>query len=167
MRRRNSGMLPTEVEIPITPMLDMSFNLMAFFVMTFNPSPVEVQFGLNLLPASPVARPGAAPSQADPSNTSSDVPPALKTLLIVLHAAPDGTLARVTIDEAETPLADVNARLKTLMTNPELPFEQVLIQFDPILKYTELITIVDDLAEMNVTKVSFAQFEAGALGPVP
>jgi biopolymer transport protein ExbD len=53
------------------------------------------------------------------------------------------------------------------MTNPELPFEQVLIQFDPILKYTELITIVDDLAEMNVTKVSFAQFEAGALGPVP
>jgi biopolymer transport protein ExbD len=33
-RRRKQGS-PTEPELPITPMLDMSFQLMAFFILTF------------------------------------------------------------------------------------------------------------------------------------
>ena len=34
-RRRGKGDSPVEVTLPITPMLDMSFQLLAFFVMTF------------------------------------------------------------------------------------------------------------------------------------
>ncbi|MDB5311595.1 MAG: Biopolymer transport protein ExbD/TolR [Gemmataceae bacterium] len=36
------------VELPITPMLDMSFQLMAFFIFTFRPAPTEGQLALAL-----------------------------------------------------------------------------------------------------------------------
>jgi len=39
---------PTSPDLPITPMLDMSFQLMAFFILTFKPAPTEVQLALQL-----------------------------------------------------------------------------------------------------------------------
>mgnify|MGYP001017146809 CR=1 FL=1 len=36
------------VDLPITPMLDMSFQLMAFFIFTFRPAPTEGQIGMAL-----------------------------------------------------------------------------------------------------------------------
>jgi biopolymer transport protein ExbD len=37
-----------EPDLPITPMLDMSFQLLAFFIMTFKPAPTEGQIALTL-----------------------------------------------------------------------------------------------------------------------
>lgn len=37
-----------EPDLPITPMLDMSFQLMAFFIFTFRPAPPEGQLALTL-----------------------------------------------------------------------------------------------------------------------
>ena len=42
-----------EIEIPITPMLDMAFQLLTFFILTYQPAPSEGQFSMNLLPAQP------------------------------------------------------------------------------------------------------------------
>ena len=39
------------VTVPITPMLDMSFQLLCFFVLTFRPMPAEGQLAVNLPPA--------------------------------------------------------------------------------------------------------------------
>jgi biopolymer transport protein ExbD len=39
-----------EPDLPITPMLDMSFQLLAFFIMTFRPTPVEAQIAMALPP---------------------------------------------------------------------------------------------------------------------
>jgi biopolymer transport protein ExbD len=39
-----------EVELPITPMLDMAFQLMVFFILTYHPSALEVQIDGTLLP---------------------------------------------------------------------------------------------------------------------
>jgi biopolymer transport protein ExbD len=40
-RHRHGSGAFVEPDLPITPMLDMSFQLLAFFVMTFNPTPTE------------------------------------------------------------------------------------------------------------------------------
>ncbi len=48
-RRKRMQDNPTEPELPITPMLDMSFQLMAFFILTFKSGPTEGQLAL-LLP---------------------------------------------------------------------------------------------------------------------
>lgn len=52
-RRPQSGSSP-EVAIPITPMLDVAFQLLAFFILTYNPFSLEGQVNLSL-PANPFA----------------------------------------------------------------------------------------------------------------
>ncbi len=42
-----------EVEVQITPMLDMAFQLLTFFILTYHAAPTEGQFSMNLLPAAP------------------------------------------------------------------------------------------------------------------
>ena len=48
MGRRRTRDAPIEIVLPITPMLDMSFQLLAFFIMTFKPAPTEGQIALTL-----------------------------------------------------------------------------------------------------------------------
>ncbi|MFO0934957.1 MAG: biopolymer transporter ExbD [Gemmataceae bacterium] len=47
-RGRHSSNDYVEPDLPITPMLDMSFQLLAFFVTTYNPGPVEAMLPLSL-----------------------------------------------------------------------------------------------------------------------
>lgn len=49
-RRKGGGFV--EPDLPITPMLDMSFQLLAYFLMTFNPTPTEGHLDV-ILPAQP------------------------------------------------------------------------------------------------------------------
>jgi len=39
---------PFDITLPITPMLDMSFQLLSFFIITFKPMPIEGQLAINL-----------------------------------------------------------------------------------------------------------------------
>ena len=48
MSRRSQGTESVEPDLPITPMLDMSFQLLAFFILTFKPAPTEGQIAMTL-----------------------------------------------------------------------------------------------------------------------
>lgn len=48
MPKKKRAEPPVEVTLPITPMLDMSFQLLSFFILTFHPMPQEGQFSINL-----------------------------------------------------------------------------------------------------------------------
>jgi biopolymer transport protein ExbD len=56
---------PEEVAFPVTPMLDMAFQLLAFFVLTFQAPSAETHLDLDL-PVTPVALPAASRGQARP-----------------------------------------------------------------------------------------------------
>jgi biopolymer transport protein ExbD len=78
-----------EPDLPITPMLDMSFQLLAFFLITFKPTATEVQFKLSL------------PRESGPV---SEIPPVradTPTAQVILRvtAAGNGTIERVTLSE--------------------------------------------------------------------
>lgn len=47
-RGRHDKTEHVQPDLPITPMLDMSFQLLAFFVTTYNPGPIEAQLPLAL-----------------------------------------------------------------------------------------------------------------------
>ena len=47
-RSRHKPGEPTAPDMPIVPMLDMSFQLMSFFILTFHPMPSEAQIALAL-----------------------------------------------------------------------------------------------------------------------
>jgi len=145
-----------EVEIPITPMLDMAFQLLTFFVLTFKPAPTELQFVMNLLPAQPETRMDAV---APPESAESDeLPAGLRTLPTILRAGGGGFLGRVTLGERDIQGMDaLREELGVILKDPTLPFDQALIKVDPDLKYSELMQVIDVFSRLKVTKISFAE----------
>jgi biopolymer transport protein ExbD len=147
------------VEIPITPMLDMAFQLLTFFILTYRPAPVENQFAMNLLPAAPAT--DMRPSKSEPAPADETLPASLRTLPTVLRAGPGGTLGRVSLGEQQVDGMDALRReLKAILENPDLPFDQALIKVDPELKYSELMQVIDVFSGLKVHKISFSE-----LGP--
>jgi biopolymer transport protein ExbD len=150
-----------DVEIPVTPMLDMAFQLLTFFILTYHPMPTEGQFVMNLLPASPATDFRAAQAQAETAQTNPDVPATLRTLPTVLRAGEGGRLGKVTIGELEVEGKEALAKeLETILKDPTLPFDQALIKVDPDLKYAELMQVIDVFSRLKVTKISFAELTA-------
>jgi biopolymer transport protein ExbD len=62
-RERKQGESPENVQFPVTPMLDMAFQLLAFFILTFQSPTSETRLDL-YLPTTPVALPGSPQGQA-------------------------------------------------------------------------------------------------------
>ena len=87
-RRRRQGTDFVEPDLPITPMLDMSFQLLAFFIMTFKPAPTEGQIAMSL----PPAEEGSQSATAIPDLTS------VKPLKLAVRVIPDedGNIAMLT-----------------------------------------------------------------------
>jgi biopolymer transport protein ExbD len=154
----------TEVEIQVTPMLDMAFQLLTFFILTYHPMPVEGQFAMNLLPAAPAMDMNAAPAAETPPAGPVDLPAPVRTLTTTLKAEDGGALALIQIGENEpmTTLDALRTQVKAIFGSNEQPFEQVLIEVDPRLTYDELMKVIDVFASENVTKISFS--ELGATG---
>ena len=143
------------IVIPITPMLDMAFQLLTFFVLTYRPAPSEVQFSMNILPASPATDLRAQPAEAAANDS---LPAALRTLPTVLRAAEGGRLGQVMIGETEARGMDALKReLEAILKDPTLPFDQALLKVDPNLRYSELIQVIDVFSSLKVTKISFAE----------
>src|SRR5213595_1000685 len=76
-------------DLPITPMLDMSFQLLAFFIMTFKPTPTEMQIAMALPP---------------PSEGGGGAPPSLIAdqpinYTMVVSATSDGKIGSIKLDK--------------------------------------------------------------------
>lgn len=154
-----------EVEVQVTPMLDMAFQLLTFFILTYSPAPVEGQFAMNLLPAAPALDAAAAPTEVPPAGPV-ELPAALRTLTTSLHATPGGGLESIQIGENEpmNDLETLRAQAKAIFGAQDQPFEQVLIEVDPRLQYAELMRVIDVFASLDITRISFAEL-AGPGGP--
>lgn len=81
-------------DLPITPMLDMSFQLLAFFIMTFKPTDVEGQIALTL----PKLEGG--PSVDLPSVIDPNTP---KHFIVRVAATNDGKIEKMTLVEELSP----------------------------------------------------------------
>ena len=81
-----------EPDLPITPMLDMSFQLLSFFIMTFRPAPIEGQIAMTL------PKEEGGPSIAFPS-PSDDTP---VKFIARVEANSDGTIRKLSLKEAGT-----------------------------------------------------------------
>jgi biopolymer transport protein ExbD len=159
VRFRKKSNMDEEVNVPITPMLDMAFQLLTFFILTYKPAPAEGQFSMNLLPAAP-ATDFRAQTAAEPA-ANDNVPAALRTLPTVLRAGEGGRLGRVSLGEQEVQgMAALKRELNAILKDPTLPFDQALIKVDPNLKYSELMQVIDVFSSLKLTKISFSE-----LGP--
>ena len=157
------------VELNLAAMLDMAFQLLTFFILTFKPSPVEGQINLKLPPPQPVAGAKGAP-KAGENEASNDPVQNLNSLIISVFAAPNGRIATMAVGEANVAgTTALDGRLKQVL-GPEsgASFDQVILQVGSKLKYDELMKVVDVCTKQTLangeklTKLSFVELPDGA-----
>ena len=138
MRQRRSQ---EEVELNVTAMLDMAFQLLAFFILTFRPPPVEGQVSLRLPPPAAINAHGKEVA-GEVTKDSAQVK-GLDSLIISVFSQ-TGSIDQLGVGEDYLKgLPQLENRLKTTFADPNSPFEQVIIQCDAKLKYGELMKVVE------------------------
>ncbi|AMV40351.1 ExbD/TolR family protein [Planctomyces sp. SH-PL62] len=102
---------PDDVYFPVAPMLDMAFQLLAFFILTFRAPTAETHIEL-YLPTTPAALPTAARGLARPTSRTVDVD--LENDVLIRAEADDlGDLKALRLGEAPVPdLAQLGQRLR-------------------------------------------------------
>jgi len=152
-----------EVELNLAAMLDMAFQLLAFFILTFKPSPVEGQISLHLPPPQPVAMVNAE-KKAGENVTDLSLVAGLETLVVSLFSTPAGDIASMAIGESNVGnQRELDRRLRTILNDPGSPFDQVVLQVDSALRYEELMQVVDICTRQTVadgkklSKLSFVE----------
>ena len=168
-RRKKKHKGSESVELNLAAMLDMAFQLLTFFILTFKPSPVEGQINLKLPPPLPVAGvKGGEKAGSDDANK--DPVQNLNSLIISIFATPSGRLATIAGGEANVAgTTALDGRLKQVL-GPEsgASFDQVILQVASKLKYDELMKVVDVCTKQTLangeklTKLSFVELPEGA-----
>src|SRR5579872_3452295 len=171
-RRRKRRRVQGDVVLNLAAMLDMAFQLLAFFILTFKPSPIEAQINLNLPPPVPIKP--ETPQELKNENESDEMGvSAAKTLTITIAARPNGDVAslRVALAEPIPGPFDENKRrqldrhLKQVFAIEGAPFDQVLLRIGKTLSYGELMKIIDVCTRQKmadgtpVNKISFVELE--------
>ena len=163
-RRRSRSVMPEEVQFPVTPMLDMAFQLLAFFVLTFQPPSPETHLDLDF-PATPVALPGAPRGEARPSppqKTDSDIE---NDLWVRVEADDLGDLKGLRLGDAR--IADVptlGERLKRYAEVLEGRPLRVRLVADDGLRYEEAARV---MAECSAAGVSAVRLTTPESAPAP
>jgi biopolymer transport protein ExbD len=142
-RRRRRRVKQDGVTLNMAAMLDMAFQLLAFFIMTFKPMALEQQIALKLPPPERIR--SDAPSKAEPSK---DIISMLTTMRIGLEASPDGMLANIAfLDDGSRArnLDDFQAKMKTKLERADKasPIEQVVLEIDPRLNLQSTMEVMD------------------------
>jgi biopolymer transport protein ExbD len=155
-RRARRGESPEEVQFPVTPMLDMAFQLLAFFILTFQSPTSETRLDL-YLPTMPVALPGSPQGQAratPPRRTDLDLENDLK---IRAEADELGDLKSLRL--GDTPLPDLDAladRLRRYAAILDGRPLRVRISADDRLRYEEAARIIGTCNAVGVASIRLA-----------
>ena len=151
------------VELNMAAMLDMAFQLLAFFVLTFRPSPVEGQISLRMPPAQPVT-PVRSAVDAGSDTSSTDPVQGLNSLVISVIPNASGEIGSMAVGEGTVgTLAGLNERLHTIFSDQASPFDQVVVQVGSGLRYDALMSVVDVCTRQRLsdgrrlTKLSFVE----------
>lgn len=155
------------VELNLAAMLDMAFQLLTFFILTFKPAPVEGQVTLRMPPPQPTTV-VAGGKKAGADDKSKDLLKGLNTLVISVFANKEGKIASMAIGETTVGgLARLNDHLKTQLSDAASPFEQVIIQAGSGLRYDALMDVINVCTNQKLpngqplTKLSFVEVPDG------
>lgn len=148
-RRRKRHSKDEEVQINLAAMLDMAFQLLAFFILTFKPSPIEGHLAMRLPRAGTVSTVAMASDSSAPSDViAAEIK---ESFLVVVHADASGRVSKVSVapggDVFEGPansehLSRLNRTMAEVFSQAGA-YEQVEIVSAPTLRYDELMKIVD------------------------
>lgn len=167
LKKKHGSGLATSVQLSavVTPMLDMTFQLLFFFVLTFKPASVmEGKMDFNL-PASGEAR---AKMQEDvnpdkPSDDALALPAQLTVLIKTLRdGTNDGNISAIIVKsvDGETALPNIEALEKYLKSKHEdaglSNKDDIKIEAESKLKYACVIDVMDACLKAGFKSVGFS-----------
>ncbi len=164
-RRRDQG----SVGLNMAAMLDMAFQLLTFFILTFRPAPIEGQLAVHLPPPVPATKVQA--SSVQQLGASSDLQLDLETLHLQVTADSFGDVKQVSIENSASvpgPLQGaavlaLERKLQSILGIQHIPYDRVQIAVDGKLRYGELMKIIDTCSRQQRTdgefirKISFTE----------
>ena len=149
-KRRHKGQ--GEVQINLAAMLDMAFQLLAFFILTFRPAPIEGHFQLHMPPPQvPLTNVQPPPDAAPPTEGPAEQSAFVQTLDIFVMADNTGQVTAVNVGREEVVAGRLTANeiqklsknLRSMFSIKETPFDRIQLHVDRRLHYDELMKIVD------------------------
>lgn len=145
-----------EVLFPVTPMLDMAFQLLAFFVLTFQVPTGETRLDL-YLPVAAAALPSAPAGQAiskPPSRADLDLE---NDLLVLVEADELGEINVIRLGDAKVENLEIlGDRLRKYAALLEGRSLRVRIAADDRLRYEEAAKIISACGSAGATSVRLA-----------
>jgi biopolymer transport protein ExbD len=157
---------PDDVFIPVAPMLDMAFQLLAFFILTFKPPTAEMHVDL-YLPVAPIALPSRPEGRARPDSVR--VEAMLENDLLIRAEADElGDLKGLKLGDAPIDNPDVLGerlrRYAKILGDRPL---RVRIAADDRLRYEPAARIIAACSAAGVASVRLAQPGPIAAGSGP
>ncbi len=180
MRRRKhaGGESGVNLGIIITPMLDMSFQILAFFIMTYHPSALEGHFDIKLLPPKLATKGAAASTETLPP--APEEPELTDVLLVTVKAVAkgqtensrtDGDPSRILLTRPEdagnpVPIADTDisyqeglkklgVELKKFLDDPSHSKANIKIEPDADLKHKYTMEVYDTCKLAGFQNIQF------------
>ena len=156
---------PTSVDMPITPMLDMTFQLLFFFILNYHPPTNEGEINYNLPP--PDATQGPAAQKPDPSSSELEdleMKSQITVLVRTQHdGINDGVISEIRVQEgtSDTNIQTPNGQLDELISylkrvRPGLVNQDDLfIQGDSRLKWSGMVSVMDACRKAGFGNVGF------------
>ena len=149
MRHRRRKRSSEQVELNLAAMLDMAFQLLAFFILTFRPASVEVELRMNMPNQSALAIMDAK-TEPESNTTSMNSIPVIAAVPLFVEASTEGNVSEHRLGQrtiftgpaTEAKLAAVSRELKSIISLPG-GLAKVQINVSPHLRYEEFMKIVD------------------------
>jgi biopolymer transport protein ExbD len=164
MGRRKKKHAEGDVELNLAAMLDMAFQLLTFFILTFKPSPVEGEIELRLPPAQPTTLVKGGQAAGSDVNNTNPVKGLDSLIISVMASRPSGSISGIMLGETNIGgVAGLKTRLGQVLGDRNSPFEQVLVNVDPALRYDALMQVIDVCTNQKLpdgkklTRLSFVQ----------
>lgn len=167
MARRRGGGSGEEVEGGMTSMLDLIFNILAYFVVTFNPPKPEKNFDVALPPVK--IEKNDAQSSSEEAALPDEDEELMEEVRITLNAGPNGSLARISVQGKEVAggipalarqLQVVTSAMKVGDGGESVEAAQIVAS--PKLKYAYVVQAVDACYKVNIKKIGFSEAPGGA-----
>jgi biopolymer transport protein ExbD len=136
--------LQGDVELNVAAMLDMAFQLLAFFILTYHPAPLEGFIALRLPSSVPVTKPGQG-GTTDLQAAKVYANTGLDSLIVTVTSEDDGDIASIRIGERKpvNSLQDFQREFNSLLQTPDVNFEQVVLQVGSRLRYENLMRVLE------------------------
>lgn len=147
--------LPDDVYFPVVPMLDMAFQLLAFFILTFQPPGRESRIDLDM-PTAPVALPLPIPASTPSASKGASNQQEGETPDVVIRAEadPEGGLASLRLQGTTfSGSNDLQGELRRLvLARPDRTLTVGLVA-DEQLRYGQAARLLGACSNAGVTSV--------------